>query len=325
MYETVVEKWCRRESAFVKPDELREFSECLAEEMFLSRGERQMERIPGAELQPLALRFKVQPRELEAARAIPPESRRRRSLQVLAPFHSGVPVCQTFHARTGEAAQGTMDLMQLFLRETLLNPEAATLVPGPTEIRSRISPFQAQDGLEYMWIPAPEKAPGGFWMGRTPVTVAAYRRFAEAGKHDMPKGQNGDDHPVVSVSWNDAVAYCKWAGGRLPTEAEWEHAALAGSSVDPYGPLDEVAWYGANCGGMTHPVGQKKPNAWGLYDTFGNVWEWCADHYQAVSGERALRGGSWYNLELVLVAFRGTLQPAERDDDIGFRCARDLP
>jgi formylglycine-generating enzyme required for sulfatase activity len=114
-------------------------------------------------------------------------------------------------------------------------------------------------------------------MSRTPVTVTAYRRFAKATGRKMPVGQSRDDHPVVNVSWHDAAAYSKWLGGRLPKEGEWEHAALAGASADPYGPLDEIAWYEGNSGGATHPVEQKRPNDWGLYDMLGNVWEWCED------------------------------------------------
>jgi formylglycine-generating enzyme required for sulfatase activity len=135
----------------------------------------------------------------------------------------------------------------------------------------------------------------GFWIAQTPVTVAAYGRFAEEGR-DHVRGYKrygqGDHHPMVNVSWDDAVAYCKWAGGRLPTEEEWEHTALAGSSTDPYGPLDEVAWYSDNSNKSTHPVAQKKPNAWGLYDTLGNVWEWCENVCDPESGP-VLRGGSW--------------------------------
>jgi formylglycine-generating enzyme required for sulfatase activity len=163
-------------------------------------------------------------------------------------------------------------------------------------------------------------------MGQTPVTVAAYRRFAVECKRDIPKGQGGDDHPMVNVSWHDAAAYCKWAGGRLPKEAEWEYAALPGSSVDPYGPLDEVAWYARNSDRKTHPVGQKKPNAWGLYDTLGNVWEWCENEYQPGSQTRVLRGGSWDDdQEDVRASFRFRYVPAYRDDTFGFRCVRDLP
>jgi formylglycine-generating enzyme len=138
--------------------------------------------------------------------------------------------------------------------------------------------------------------------------------------------QQGDDHPVVNVFWNDAVAYCKWAGGRLPTEAEWQHAALAGSSVDPYGPPDEVAWYQGNSDDKTHPVGQKKPNSWGLYDTLGNVWEWCEDEYAPGSQTRVLRGGSWLNGQGGMRAsFRYRVVPEFRVFYIGFRCVRDLP
>jgi formylglycine-generating enzyme required for sulfatase activity len=155
------------------------------------------------------------------------------------------------------------------------------------ELNSKLGPrLNPRDGLQYLWIPPPAGATRevrrGFWIGRTPVTAASYRRFAQETRRGLPDGQP-DDHPVVNVSWRDAVAYCKWAGGRLPTEAEWEHAARAGASADPYGPLDDVAWYSENSSGSTHPVAQKTPNSWGLYDTLGNVWEWCEDRYGPTS------------------------------------------
>ncbi len=327
MYETVVEKWCVRESDFVAPDKLREFSECLAEEMFLLRGERQMERIPEAELQPLAARFKI---DLESWKL-----RGRSLLNRDAAGHykfSHRSILEYLFVKRFTAglvrphSEPWTDLMQVFLREMMGSSEAAAFVPARSEINSKISPFRAPDGLMYVWIPAPNKAPGGFWMGQTPVTVAAYRRFTEGSKRDIPQGQQGDDHPVVNVSWDDTVAYCKWAGDRLPTEAEWEYAALAGSSVDPYGPLDEVAWYTENSNGTTHPVEQKKPNAWGLYDTLGNVWEWCDDYYEQGSDRRVLRGGSWgFSQEDVRASFRDRCGPALRNNNAGFRCVRDFP
>jgi formylglycine-generating enzyme required for sulfatase activity len=115
--------------------------------------------------------------------------------------------------------------------------------------------------------------------------------------------------PIVGVTWDDAAAYCLWAGGWLPTEAEWEYAARSGTSATRYGVLDEISWYADNSGRSSldsasivtagdlnsqlelyaqrllanengpHAVGQKAPNAWGLYDMLGNVWEWVSGWY----------------------------------------------
>jgi formylglycine-generating enzyme required for sulfatase activity len=220
-----------------------------------------------------------------------------------------------------------------------------------------------KDGLKYVWIPpgtfmmgcSPgdteagdnEKPPHqvtitkGFWLGQTVVTVGAYKRFAAATGKAMPDppsfnpNWSNEQMPIVNVNWDDAQAYCAWAGGRLPTEAEWEYAARAGSAERRYGDLDEIAWYADNSGrqrldstriwnedeanyakclrdngNATHEVAQKRANRFGLYDMLGNVYEWVNDRYDndyyqnspsqdptgPATGEfPVLRGGSWYD------------------------------
>ena len=156
-----------------------------------------------------------------------------------------------------------------------------------------------------------------------------------------------DDHPVVNVSWNDAVAFCEWLSRkegvtyRLPTEAEWEFACRAGnpgrfSFGDDESKLREYAWYGRAGGLNTKPVGTKASNPLGLFDLYGNVWEWCSDgfgRYNATeaidplgardSSGRVLRGGAFYNLPgLVRSAYRINNLPVNRNLNLGFRPAR---
>jgi len=169
--------------------------------------------------------------------------------------------------------------------------------------------------------------------------------------------------PIVDVTWDDAQAYCRWAGGRLPTEAEWEYAARAGTTAARYGDLDEIAWYANNSGrqrmddariskeiqgikrlsenanGM-HEVGKKRANGFGLYDILGNVWEWVNDwydekYYQSspsqdpsgpASGQaRVVRGGSWVNFfpRVVRVSYRAWALPGDKDIKFGFRSLRE--
>jgi len=178
----------------------------------------------------------------------------------------------------------------------------------------------------------------GFYMDKTEVTQAEYERVM--GKNPS-KFKNCPDCPVETVSWNDAKAYCEKVGKRLPTEAEWEYAARAGTTTKYYwgNSMDgEYAWFHGNSGKKTHPVGQKKPNAWGLYDMSGNVWEWCSDRYDGnyyksspgkdpqgatSDGSRVLRGGSWFVLDYFLrSAFRFRFLPFFRNYFRGFRCVR---
>ena len=171
----------------------------------------------------------------------------------------------------------------------------------------------------------------GFRMGATPVTQEAYQRVMRTN----PSNFKGAKLPVETVNWTEAQNYCSAVGMRLPTEAEWEYAARAGTAGARYGNLDAIAWYDKNSDSKTHEVAQKQPNAWGLYDMLGNVWQWTgdwyADKYQGgnetdpkgpASGQyRALRGGSWYfEAQWVRVSDRDGSQPSDRVQNYGFRC-----
>jgi formylglycine-generating enzyme required for sulfatase activity len=185
----------------------------------------------------------------------------------------------------------------------------------------------------------------GFWMGKYEVTQEQY----EAVMVKNPSSFKGAKNPVEQVSWNDAADFCRKLADkvgrasspasasrtfRLPTEADWEYACRAGSTTrfcfgDSYDGLGEYAWYTVNSGNMTHPVGEKKPNAWGLYDMHGNVREWCGDWYADKYGVGAaknpqgylvLRGGSWYTHPLYCrSAYRIRATPTGTILDVGFR------
>ncbi len=177
----------------------------------------------------------------------------------------------------------------------------------------------------------------GFYIGKYPITQAQWE--AVIGKN--PSHFKGDPAlPVENVSWNDAKKFCEKLARmtgkayRLPSEAEWEYACRAGTTGKYAGDLDTMAWYDQNSSFKTHPVGQKQPNAFGLYDMHGNVWEWCEDvwhdNYNGAptdgsawliggdSSYRVLRGGSWYDHgDVCRSAYRNCNRPVVRS--YGFR------
>lgn len=194
-----------------------------------------------------------------------------------------------------------------------------------------------------------------FQMGKTEVTLGQFKQYIAASGRSglvddefMRYNRYGDDAPVVQVSWHDAQNFIVWlnktAGGgyRLPSEAEWEYACRAGGNGKYCGGdnLDALGWYADNSGEHQHGVGQKQPNAWGLYDMSGNVREWVQDgwhdNYRGApndgaawgggDGRKVLRGGSCYlNSRYSRAAHRFIFGPAMRDHYYGFRLARTLP
>jgi len=139
-----------------------------------------------------------------------------------------------------------------------------------------------------------------FYLSETEVTQEVWQKVMGAN----PSSFKGASNPVEQVSWNDCQKFCQSSGLRLATESEWEYACRAGTTGAYAGDLASMAWFRDNSGNSTQAVKQRKPNAWGLYDMHGNVWEWCEDGYaQSASstqqastgndGARVLRGGGW--------------------------------
>ena len=244
---------------------------------------------------------------------------------------------------------------------------------GPTQSPSAVaaSSTKAQQtitnsiGMELVLIPAGEFKMGspsgeeGRFDSEGPVHTVKIEKAYYLGKYEVTQAQwrevmgsspsyfKGDDLPVEKVSWNDAQEFVRKLNEmegtdkyRLPSEAEWEYAARAGTTTrysfgNDESDLSDYAWYKGNSGSKTHPVGKKKPNAWGLYDMHGNVWEWvqdwCHSNYDGAptdgsaweigsSSNRVFRGGSWYGFARICrPAFRNNRDPGHRDSDLGFR------
>jgi formylglycine-generating enzyme required for sulfatase activity len=186
-----------------------------------------------------------------------------------------------------------------------------------------------------------------FLIAKYPVTQELYFEITQ----QNPSAFTGDNNPVENISWKEAAHFCnalsikeglkpcylleeqdnmsfdqKANGYRLPTDAEWQYACKAGTSEIRYGDINAIAWFKDNSEGSTHPVGTKEPNAWGLYDMLGNVWEWCSDIYdETVYGSyRIFRGGGWYDeARSCMATNRRRSHPTSfKIDDLGFRLAK---
>lgn len=189
-----------------------------------------------------------------------------------------------------------------------------------------------------------------FQMGKFEVTQAQWEAVMRSA-HARPGSESRSSHfkgslqPMENVSWDDVQRFLAALNARdnrfihrLPTEAEWEYACRAGRTGDYAGSLDAMAWYEVNSDGQTHPVGQRQPNDWGLFDMHGNVWEWVQDWYGfdyyehspkvdptgPVSGSyRVYRGGCWFgSARYCRSAVRGFDFPGGRYYSVGFRLVR---
>jgi formylglycine-generating enzyme required for sulfatase activity len=175
----------------------------------------------------------------------------------------------------------------------------------------------------------------GFWLGRTEETGAQYRNVRPSGGSSLTP-----DSPVTEVTWAEAKSFCTAVGGRLPTESEWEYAARAGQTTRTHGPLDAISWFATNSEDHVHPVGQLRPNGFGLFDMLGNVHEWVLDRYfnsygdeqddgpvvepVAPNASATVRGGAWTSMAKdVRVSARLEAEPDRSAPNIGFRCASD--
>ncbi len=238
---------------------------------------------------------------------------------------------------------------------------------APQASQTRLNPL---DGQIYVWIapgsfmlgcspgdddclgeekpPHPVTLTKGYWIGQTVVTVGAWKRYRSAtgkaplpttdphGRADLNEASGNDEVPAVLMDWQQAYDYCRWAGGQLPTEAQWEYAARAGHAESRPGPLEAIAWYADNSGKSRidsaefisrysegeqydqllfkngngpHPVRQKAANDWGLYDLFGSVSQWTGDwfdrtYYEQQDG-RDPRGPSFSEAKFPQRVIRG--------------------
>lgn len=237
---------------------------------------------------------------------------------------------------------------------TVSGPVTPPEPPKPAVRKAGERMVKTVDGIEYAfrWCPPGTFMMGegkeshevtlthGFWMLETQVTQKMWKSVMRGNPSRFP----GEQNPVECVSWDDCQEFCRVLSSKisgkvdLPTEAQWEYACRAGTTGDYAGELGKMAWYDANSR-STHPVRQKQPNAWGLYDMHGNVREWCSDWYAPymnasasdptgpdLGTSRVVRGGGWqYDEGFCRSAYRHCHASGEVYRDLGFRCVLALP
>jgi formylglycine-generating enzyme required for sulfatase activity len=248
----------------------------------------------------------------------------------------------------------------LVVAPTHAAPTAKTVRKATIKAPAAASPVLAKLKLEFVPVASGEFVMGSStgMIGEQPTHSVRLTRGFDIGKYEVTQAQWQElmgsnpskfpaaDHPVENISWNEAQEFLKKLNAadpahnyRLPTEAEWEYAARAGTTGDYPGELDDIAWYYPNSDQQTHPVGKKLPNPWGLYDTHGNVWEWCQDYYNPnyygaspainppgpeAGMTRVLRGGSWgANLAYTRSSVRIDMPPFQKNPYFGFRIVRE--
>ena len=265
------------------------------------------------------------------------------ALTLLAPGNHAVLLTlqgyRDFGQQVTVAAGQTATVTASLVSTGVLEPEMIRL-PGGTFLMGSNS--AESDAIER---PVHSVTLSSFEIGKYEVTQA---EFMSVMNMNPSAFRNNDRNPVEQVDWNRAQDYIQALNAatgknyRLPTEAEWEYAARGGTTGDRYGDINAIAWYMGNAGDQERPVGQKLPNAFGLFDMLGNVSEWCQDWFGMytgsaqtnprgpVSGDRKIiRGGSWY-MEAPIVrasdryAPGPSLPPTSWGDDLGFRVARDI-
>jgi formylglycine-generating enzyme required for sulfatase activity len=191
-------------------------------------------------------------------------------------------------------------------------PDKMSFIPGGDLLAGKVSPFKEMN------IKA-------ICMDKYEVTQAEYERVIGTNPSEFKGGffDSGDDHPVEGVTWHEAKEFCQKMNKRLPTEREWEKAAKAGTTTKYYWGNEHdgaYTWTARSGESGTHTVGQKKPNNYGLYDIYGNVWEWTDSNYD--SSKKVLRGGSWDDDPGGVRSDRIGSGPTVRNNDVGFRCSK---